>query len=431
MKKEKYIEERYKIRNKKTTNEITAFVVNIPMPDGKKYVKRYKVLDYKTANDAKKAAIRERDSVLNLIHQNKDATTPEDAVTAIQKRLVKNKVLVESTCTVDDLYQMVPANFPRRKGTYVKLDKEYRKYIYPDYGTIDIHNISSEDILQSLQNCADHCVQQCVGNVKTIWHRIYQVAMLKGLNVTDWTTIIDVPKSEKHTTREMSEQNVTEDEFESFLSYMECYGRHNEEWDYNRQIIIYMLRVMRLTGLRPQEVKALTRKSIEFKEIIYFDREAGEEKKVNAVFVTVTHSVGSTHSDLVVIRDTKTISAKRTIPLSEASGAVALFRSILDFSKYDVVFANYNGELISSDWLADHIYYVRKAYKRDTGRDIDMHATLMRKSYSADLYAQHENPAVIKQLMGHKHEDMSLNWYASAQQNDVINASFNRKFKEK
>lgn len=430
MKKEKYIEEKYTTKKGHNPKEVIAFVVNLPLPDGKKYCKRFHVRDFKTANDAKKAAVKDRDEALVLIHQIKEKKDVESSVNAIKKRLCRNKMLVKVTYTVDELYQMVPEYFSRRKNTYKKLDKEYRKYIRPKFGEVDIHDIESADILGTLQACADNCVQQVVSNVKTVWHRIYQVAMLKGLKVTDWTNVIDVPRSEKHTERSNSEQNITEKDFEDFIDYLEKRGRHNEEWDYNRAVVIYMLRVMRITGLRPQEVKALRRSSIRFEKICYTDRETGMLKESNAVLLTVTNSIGSTHAEELAIRDTKTENAKRIIPLDESSGAIDLFKEILLFSKNDVLFLNYKGELISSDWLSDYLYQARKAYKRDTGIDIDVHASLFRKAYSADLYREHENPAAIKALMGHKHEDMSLNWYATSSREDIINTSFHRKYKE-
>ena len=51
----------------------------------------------------------------------------------------------------------------------------------------------------------------------------------------------------------------------------------------------------------------------------------------------------------------------------------------------------------------------------------------MRKSFSADLYAQGVNPAVTSSLIGHKYEDMSPNAYATAGKNNMIDTALNRK----
>ena len=63
-------------------------------------------------------------------------------------------------------------------------------------------------------------------------------------------------------------------------------------------------------------------------------------------------------------------------------------------------------------------------------RYIKVYSLLMRKSFLADLYREGVNPAVTKQLMGHKHEDMSLNAYASASDEDAFEAMMNRKYKQ-
>lgn len=47
-----------------------------------------------------------------------------------------------------------------------------------------------------------------------------------------------------------------------------------------------------------------------------------------------------------------------------------------------------------------------------------------------DLYRRGANPAAIKRLMGHKNKDMSLNSYATAGKEDLLETTKNRKFKK-
>ena len=61
---------------------------------------------------------------------------------------------------------------------------------------------------------------------------------------------------------------------------------------------------------------------------------------------------------------------------------------------------------------------------------IKVYALLMRNAFSADLYANGVNPAVTKKLMGHKNEEMSLNAYASASDEDAFEVMMNRKYKQ-
>ncbi len=90
----------------------------------------------------------------------------------------------------------------------------------------------------------------------------------------------------------------------------------------------------------------------------------------------------------------------------------------------DLLFADYDGNPFSSTNFSDYLARV----SRSCG--IKVYSLLMRKSFSADLYAQGINPAVTKKLMGHKSEDMSLNAYASAGKEELINTTANRKYKK-
>jgi len=60
---------------------------------------------------------------------------------------------------------------------------------------------------------------------------------------------------------------------------------------------------------------------------------------------------------------------------------------------------------------------------------IKVYAGLMRKSFSADNYRVKVNPAAIKHMMGHKNENMSVNWYATPAGDEVLEAMYNRKYK--
>ncbi|MBR0420728.1 MAG: hypothetical protein IJI66_16315 [Erysipelotrichaceae bacterium] len=54
----------------------------------------------------------------------------------------------------------------------------------------------------------------------------------------------------------------------------------------------------------------------------------------------------------------------------------------------------------------------------------------MRKALSADFNREGVNPAIIKKLMGHKKEDMSLNAYATTSKEELISTAMNRKYKK-
>ncbi len=413
MKKEKYIEERHSTKQGRES-DITAFVVNIPYSlNGvrKKYVKNFPLKAFKNANAAKKAAIKERDTMLPLLKAKENE--PE----------IKRY-------TVDDIFQMVPEHFPRKVNSIEKNRKVYEKHIKPEYGNKDIREIQRGDVQKTLNNCASYCVQQTVRNVKTDWHRIFQVANILDQRVTDWTAYIDTPKSSKVTERSVTEQNITEQEFQKFIRYMSTYGGYietEEQKIYNRNILIYLLMVMRFTGMRLQEARGLCKRDITFHKEFVTDPETGGVCEEEYALINICRSAGSTLTESNTLRSTKTPWSNRQLPVYGAD--VEVLKEAMAYSHNEILFAKYGGVPFESSEVSDYIGRVNRKYKKVTGCDKDFYSTLMRKSYSSDQYANHVNPATVKKLMGHKYESTSLNWYATASDESLKQAMKNRRYK--
>ncbi len=231
--------------------------------------------------------------------------------------------------------------------------------------------------------------------------------------------------------RSRGEQNITQEAFLEFCDYAANYGHYmpNEKaLIYFRDIALYALKLSRLIGVRPMEVRALYRDCIEFMPLTYRDDLTGKMKQEDGARIAVIRSVGSTAEETVAIRQTKTQSSPRFVYVGK-DGA-ALVREILAYSKYDLIFADYDGNPISSTRYSDYLNRVKHKWWKDTGHHEDGYAELMRKSLSSDNYHNGVNPTATKKQMGHKHEDMSLNWYSSAPDPEVVNVFLNRQYKE-
>lgn len=411
MKKEKYIE----VRKSKRTgheNEVISFAVYIPLPDGGKYYANFRVKEYKTEAACLKAAIKDRD--IHLAEMNNGEL--------LSKRSIP---------TVDELYTKIPDVKPRRLETYHKYDNIYKKWIKPDFGNKKITEIKKSDVTGLLKKATETCGNKHLSDIKTVWKYIYEVAIDEmDMHIKDCSKV-ETPPSDKMTKRSLGEQNIRQSDFESFCSFLTNYGHYlpdEKERIYFRTIVLLILMTNRILGLRPMEIKAITREDIEFMPMHYLDTEAGEEKTVDGVRVTVNKAIGSTVNEELAVRKTKTARAARYAYGGE--DCAELFRQALEYSKYDLLFADYNGNPISAKDLADYINRVKKAWHKQTGNDADIYLELTRKSFSADNYANSVNPATIKKLMGHVSEDMSLNWYASSSNQDAINAALSRKYKE-
>ncbi|MBR4456743.1 MAG: tyrosine-type recombinase/integrase [Solobacterium sp.] len=413
MRKEKYIEARHSTK-KGNKDTITAYVVNITyMQNGKrkKYVRNFPLKDYANGNAAKKAAIKERDRMMPLLELKK---TEEEI----------------PSYTVDELYAKVPEYFPRKINSLTKNRKVYEKHIKPEFGDKDIHDIHMADVQKTLHHCASYCVQQTVRNVKTDWHRIFQVATILKQGTTDWTTVIDTPQATKVTERSVTEQNITEHEFQSFIEFMKSYGGYietEEQKIYNRNILVFLLLVMRFTGIRLQEARGLCKKDISFHTDTVTDPKTGMEYEEEYAVINICRSAGSTLTEANTLRTTKTSWSRRQLPVYGDN--IEILKEAIAYSHNEILFAKYDGVPFQSTEASDYIGRVNRKYKKVTGSDKEFYSTLMRKSYSSDQYAENVNPATVKKMMGHKYESTSLNWYATASDESVKQAMKNRKFK--
>ena len=446
MKKEKNIYER-KSTVKGKEDETVAYVVQIPyyeQTDGtkkrKQYVKNFPVKDYVTPAAALKNAIRERDRMTPLLKSiqsiNYDSSMDYSAEEILSllpngmRMVILNEMEKKATSdssfenhTVQELFDLIPKHFKKRKNTQKHMWHQYKGYIKDDYGDKLITDITVTDVLDSLTKCAEKCAQDYVSKLKSLWGKIFDVALMCGIPVTDWSEIIDLPASDKHTERSLTEQNITEEDFQKFCTFMSHYGNYapiQTKQIFRRDIVLYMIRLIRITGIRLAEAKALSRSCITFRTV-QIDGENGLEH-VEIADIAIKSEMGSTLTQRDVIRETKTPQSVRTLPVTPEGAKI--LREVMAYHDYDILFCDADGSLLKTSVVDSLLANVSKKC------GIKVYTLLLRKSFSADLYANGVNPAVTKRLMGHKNEDMSLNAYASASDKDTFDVMMNRKYKK-
>lgn len=391
MRKEKYIVERYS-EAKGSKKTLVALQVSMHYEENgkrKNIKKSFNLKDYKSPSDAMAAAKAYRD---------------RKAAEIVNKKVEK----LPDHYSVDDVAKLIPEYFPYTKGTQVKNEKMYNKYIKPVCGDMMLVDVKQEDILKTMVDCANHCVQGCVGNVRSVWRKIYSIGIQKEIVHKDETMFVETPRSLHETARSNSEQNITEEDFKAFCEYLETYG-HYMPWEkaqiYNREMILQMLKVARVAGVRPREVRALRKGDIVFRK-----DDDGDEYAV----IRVRVSEGSSRTEKSTITTTKTRQSKRDIPVF--GEVVQLLHDAVNNAPTEYIFAKYNHELFTSTEVSDYLYRVSNQC------GIKVYMVLLRKSFAADLYAAGVNPTVIKQLMGHASENMSLNWYSSVGEKELTPA---------
>ena len=409
MSKEKYIEER-----KNKDGVVTSYRVNAKFPDGNSYRKTYSLSDYKTAKECMKAAIKERNRVL--------AEYDAGRFVAQDKQNI----------TVGELFEMIPDYTSKRQGTYRKYKIIYGKWIAQKCGNKKISEVTRADIEKILKNAAETCVRQHVSNILTVWKIMYDIAIYDlDLNIKNRALKVDFPECNHVTERSKSERNISETDFQNFCSFMAEYGHYLPtkcKQIYNRDIMLLCLRLNRFLGLRPQEIRAISKSDVEFLDLRYFNYQTGKEEIEKGIKVHVWRSVGSTLTQKVALTNLKTAGSERYV----YGGAEArkIVEELFAYSKYDVLFSDYDGNLISATAMSDYIGRVSRQWNKKNGTDISVYSVLMRKAMASDNYNNAVNPIVTKNMMGHVEVNTSANWYAGSNAQDQINATLNRKFKE-
>lgn len=409
MSKEKYIEER-----KNKNGVLTSYRVNAKFPDGSVYRKTYSFCDYKTAKDCLKAAIKERNRVL--------AEYDSGRFVAQEKQNI----------TVNELFEMIPDYTSKRQGTYRKYKIIYGKWIAPEYAKKKISEVTRANIEKTLKKAAETCVRQHVSNILTVWKIMYDIAIYDlDLNIKNRALKVDFPECNHITQRSKSERNISEKDFQDFCSFMAKFGHYlptEHKQIYNREIMLLCLRLNRYLGLRPQEIRAISKSDVELLDLKYFNYQTGKEDVEKGIKVHVWRSVGSTLTQKVALTNLKTAGSERYV----YGGAEArkIVEELFAYSKYDVLFSDYEGNLISSTDMSDYVGRVSRQWNKKNGTNIPVYSVLMRKAMASDNYRNAVNPIITKNIMGHVEVNTSANWYAGSAVQDQINATLNRKFKE-
>lgn len=165
--------------------------------------------------------------------------------------------------------------------------------------------------------------------------------------------------------------------------------------------MIYKLKVMRATGMRWQEARALKREDIQFETREYLGAEEIKQQK-EIVVIHICHSVGSISDEMIAIRGTKTAFSERTLPYDAAD----LFKEILSVSRHDVLFADYDRNLINLNRLTQYILDI------------------------SDLRAAGVPEYIIQKFMGHKPGSAVTQVYGSPSDDILLESIVTRKYKE-
>lgn len=366
--KEKYIKQRYSSLTKKYSFQVSFEYYDLE-GNPSTYTKTYNEKDYTTPGEALDAACKHRDKM--------------------RHKLNTEGIPKQSSYNLSEVYKLSKELFKLRVETIRKHDLLFSKYILSFVGDKEIKKVKALDIYKSLNNMASTSSDNTIERVFSIWKKIYKAARVHRLVTIDITEEVLVPKSEILKTKKDVTTNYAT--LEAVIEALRKRTKKSNNHIFNIELIIYGLKVMYYTGIRPCECFALKRSNIDLiKNNIYIDIE-----------------LGSSYTKHNVIRNTKTEKSIRHIPI--VPELKIILNELLDFQDAEeFLFTKYNGELFRVDDITNKISRTCKL----EGLKFNMYR--LRHQFSTDLITANKDPRTIMELMGHNNIAMTIEYARSS-----------------
>lgn len=350
--------------------------------NGQTFRENVRIDDYPTPAKAMKAACKKRDEAI---------------------RKIRAGYTVSNFPTVEALYmKSYEVLKPVRIRTRIRNDEYYNNGI-SKYGERSIDKITAADIQASVNKYAESHTSGQTSHFLSMWRRIYKTAMMMNIEIPDRTSPVSVPQCKENNTRG---KEISPKDLDTFCNVLLEYRNASVSGRYESRCIWYAIQVMRYCGIRPAEAFALTKNDIHL-------------SSSGMPYISINKAARSTNNELLTLSDTKTEQSKRNVPIPAALEPILI--DCLSWTRHDLIFADYDGNLMNIDNVC---LIVRKVAQK---AGVKFNLYMLRHQFSTDLFTAHVSPTVIRDLMGHKSANMSLD-YAVSNTNDRIQAINNRRF---
>lgn len=378
MKKEKYIIER---KNKK--NHYLQVYINFKDASGKKqiYNRNINVAEYISPKEAMQAAIIIRDNAL---------------------REINTGTLVKHVPTVEELYYQTKKLFNISIKTWKRHETTYKNSI-KKYENREITSIKPIDVQESINDSINNYSLEATQRVLSLWRQIYKAAAMNDILVADKTVAITIPKS-KAPAKQQKKVLISDEDFKQFIEYLEETSKYVRDpiGRFRRTRIIYMLKIMFYTGIRPSECFALTKSDI---NLITNE-------------ITINKAIGSTTTKTRQVISTKTTQSIRTVPISD--NLKPLLLKMFDEIKEEHLFYDYDGLPFETSFLSQFI-------SRTSNRiGIKFNMYMLRHRMATDLIQSNTSARTVQDILGHATYKQSVG-YARSSDEDRKTAIDNRK----
>lgn len=378
MKKEKYIIER---KNKR--NHYLQVYINFKDISGNKqiYSRNINVAEYISPKEAMQAAIIIRDNALREINIG---------------------TLIKHVLTVGELYHQTKNLFNISVKTWKRHETTYKNSI-KKYENREITSIKPIDVQESINDSINSYSLEATQRVLSLWRQIYKAAAMNDILVADKTVAVTIPKS-KTPAKKQKKVLISDEDFKQFVEYLEETSKYVRDpiGRFRRTRIIYMLKIMFYTGIRPSECFALTRDDI---NLITSE-------------ITVNKAIGSTTTKTRQVISTKTTQSIRTVPISDNLKPILL--KMFDEIKEEHLFYDHDGLPFETSFLSQFI-------SRTSNRiGIKFNMYMLRHRMATDLIQSNTSARTVQDILGHASYKQSVGYARSSDEDRKI-AIDNRK----
>lgn len=379
-------------------NEVVSYEVEVKTGkrgEYKRHIRTIKLCYYKNKELALLAARRERDKILEA-KENGLLDVEEQKPLSEDPKNYRISYLFEQSLIIG----------MHSEGTNIDHRKVYNRHIKP-YANMDIRNVTVATIQKTIHDAAPTNKKTSLSRILTIWRSIYEAADNLGLKVEDITKRVKIKIREEVIDDNPDDYAIVKDEdLKFFLEVLNGHGVRTLEKNYERYCFNNMILIGAATGCRPSELTALSKQCITLHE---------EEGYAS---IHICKAVGSSVNKKLTLVTPKNKYSDRYVYVE--GDAYEVLKEAIAFTKYDLLFTKYDGSLMDSTFVSNHINNISDKCKK-LGRDFKFSLYGLRKTFATKM-AEKVSPQVLMRMMGHNNIETTYKYYVKVDQESIKNA---------
>jgi integrase len=317
-------------------------------------------------------------------------------------REINTGTLVKHVPTVEELYYQTKKLFNISIKTWKRHETTYKNSI-KKYENREITSIKPIDVQESINESINNYSLEATQRVLSLWRQIYKAAAMNDILVADKTVAVTIPKS-KAPAKQQKKVLISDEDFKQFIEYLEETSKYVRDsiGRFRRIRIIYMLKIMFFTGIRPSECFALTKSDI----------------NLITNSITINKAIGSTSVKTRQVISTKTTQSIRTVPISKDLKPIIM--RMIDEIKEEHLFYDHDGLPFETSFLSQFISRISNRI------GIKFNMYMLRHRMATDLIQSNTSARTVQDILGHATYKQSVG-YARSSDEDRKTAIDNRK----